>query len=308
MSPNSGAPLSGGRVLVTGASGMLGSQLLLDAPEGFEAVGTDRSDRDDGPSVAATGYDLTDPAAIAALLDEHGPFAGVIHPAAYTAVDLAEEERDIAQRVNGDMAGLVAAACAERGIPMVLVSTDFVFAGDGSRPYREDDPTDPQSVYGSTKLEGERQALAAHPGGVAIARTQWLYGPRGKHFPGTMLALAEQRDSLNVVHDQVGSPTSTLELSPALWDLLRLGGRGIFHSACEGQASWYEFAAATFELAGVSVSVSPCTTDEFPRPAKRPAYSVLDCARLGELRGARMAPWRDALSNFLRTEGRLAGA
>jgi dTDP-4-dehydrorhamnose reductase len=308
MSVTSGAPLDGGRILVTGASGMLGSQLLLDAPAGFEAVGTDRAGTVGGPEVLASGYDLTDPAAVEALFDEHGPFDGVLHPAAYTAVDLAEEQRDVAQQVNGDMAGLIAAACAARGIPMVLVSTDFVFAGDGSRPYREDDPPAPQSVYGATKLEGERQALAAHPGGVAIARTQWLYGPRGKHFPGTMLALAEQRDSLNVVHDQVGSPTSTLALSPALWDLLRLGGRGVFHAACEGQASWFEFASATFELAGVSIAVAPCTTDEFPRPAKRPAYSVLDCARLGDLRGTRLAPWRDALSDFLRAEGRLAGS
>lgn len=305
-SPTSG--LDGGRILVTGASGMLGSQLLLDAPKGFEAIGTDRQGNGDGPTVAASGYDLTDPKAIDALFEEHGPFDGVIHPAAYTAVDLAEEEVDIAQRVNGDMAGLMAAACAQRGIPMVLVSTDFVFDGSASEPYRESVTPAPTSVYGSTKLDGERQAQEQHPTGLSIARTQWLYGPRGKHFPGTMLMLAEQRDSLKVVHDQVGSPTSTLELSPALWDLLRLGGRGVYHAACDGRASWFDFASATFDLAGVQIDVAPCTTEEFPRPAARPAFSVLDCSRLAELRGRPMANWRDALTSFLANEGRLASS
>ncbi|MEO0651236.1 MAG: sugar nucleotide-binding protein, partial [Planctomycetota bacterium] len=226
-----------GRVLVTGAAGMLGSQLLLDAPEGFEAVGADRNPTPEGnPEIALVGHDLTDRAAVERLFADAGELVGVIHPAAYTAVDKAEEEPDLARAVNGAAAGLVAEQCAARGIPLVLVSTDFVFDGESERPYRETDEPSPRSVYGSTKLEGEQAAQAAHPAGTAIARTQWLYGPRGGHFPATMLRLASERDTLKVVHDQVGSPTSTLELSPALWDLLRCGAPEIYHAACAGRA------------------------------------------------------------------------
>lgn len=287
-----------GRVLVTGAAGMLGSQLVLDAPEGLVAIGTDRAG-----GVQAPGVDLTDPAAIARLFDEHGPFVGVIHPAAYTAVDRAEQEPELARAVNADAARLLAQRAAASGVPMVVVSTDFVFDGESERPYREDDAPNPTSVYGRTKLEGEQLARAAHPRGVAVVRTQWLYGPRGSHFPGTMLRLAAERNALTVVHDQVGSPTSTLELAPALWDVLRIGEPELYHAACAGRASWYELACATLELAGVEgVSVTPCSTREFPRPAARPAFSVLDCSKLARLRGRGLAPWREALARYLTIE------
>jgi len=304
-----------GRVLITGAAGMLGSRLMLDAPEGVVPVGTDRAEA--GASAAAlehaalehaalehhAGVDLTDGAAVEALFDSAGPFVGVINPAAYTAVDLAEEQVDLARAVNAGAAENVARACARRGLPLVMVSTDFVFDGRGERPYREDDRPNPTSVYGATKLEGEQLAMAAHPDQTAVVRTQWLYGPGGNHFPGTMLRLAAERDQLRVVSDQIGSPTSTLELSPALWSVLRQGAPGVYHAACEGTASWYDFACATFELSAVTgISVDPCSTDEFPRPAARPAYSVLDCSKLASLRGAPMAPWRDALAHFLTLE------
>ena len=293
-----------GRVLVTGAAGMLGSQLLLDAPGGFEAVGADRNATPaGGPEIALTGHDLTDPVAIERLFAEAGDLVGVLHPAAYTAVDRAEEEPEVAAAVNGAAPGLIAAQCAARGIPMVLVSTDFVFDGESERPYRETDEPNPKSVYGATKLEGERAARAAHPDGVVVVRTQWLYGPRGGHFPATMLRLASERDALKVVHDQVGSPTSTLELAPALWDVLRRGAAETYHAACAGRASWYELARATLELAGVEgVTVTPCSTDEFPRPAARPAFSVLDCSKLARLRGRTLAPWREALAAYLEAE------
>ncbi len=294
-------PRPGGRVLVTGARGMLGSQLLLDAPPGITALGTDRRAADSGdPPVAAPGFDLCDPHAVAALLDAVGPLDGILHAAAYTAVDRAEEEPEAAAAVNRDATRHLAEAAARAGLFLVVVSTDFVFDGTGRRPYREDDPVAPLGVYGRTKWEGEEAALEAHPGGTAIVRTQWLYGPRGQHFPGTMLRLAAERDSLRVVSDQIGSPTSTLELAPALWDVWRARARGHFHAACEGSASWHELAVATLEIAGVSgVRVDPCTTEEFPRPARRPAYSVLDCARLTALRGRSLAPWRQALADFL---------
>ena len=284
---------------------MLGSQLLLDVPPGCEAVGTDlvAPKAKDAAPVALLGEDLTDAAAVEALFERGGDFAGVIHAAAYTAVDKAEEEPDLARRVNAEAPEHLARACARRGLPMVLVSTDFVFDGTAREPYTEEQPPHPLGVYGRTKREGEERALAAHPTGLVIARTQWLYGPRGNHFPGTMLRLAASNDSLRVVDDQVGSPTTTLELSPALWDLLRAGVPGIYHAACEGQGSWYDLACETLGLAGVDTPVAPCTTAEFPRPAPRPAYSVMDSAKLTHLRGRSLAPWRAALATFLRAEG-----
>jgi dTDP-4-dehydrorhamnose reductase len=278
------------RVLVTGAAGMLGSELLAQAPPGTEAVGTD----------LVHGVDLAEPAAVEKLFREQGPFTGVIHCAAFTAVDLAEEREAVALRANGEASRVLARACAAQDLPLVVVSTDFVFDGQGKRPYREDDPTAPLSAYGRTTLAGERAALSEHPRGTRIVRTQWLYGPRGKHFPGTIHGLAKTKPELKVVHDQVGSPTTTLELAPALWDVLARGEAGIYHAACEGSCSWYELARATLELTGLAqVKLTPCTTAEFPRPARRPAYSVLDCGKLARLRGRPLLPWRAALARFL---------
>lgn len=293
------------RVLVTGAAGMLGSQLLLTAPAGVRARGTDLVEaRPGGPEVEFPGVDLTDPEAVAALFERAGPLAGVIHAAAYTAVDKAEEEEELARRVNARAPEVVAEACAAAGIPLVLVSTDFVFDGSKRTPYRVDDEPSPAGAYGRTKLEGERLARAAWPE-TRVVRTQWLYGPRGAHFPGTIQRLAAERDRLKVVSDQVGSPTSTLELAPALWDVLDAGEAGVYHAACEGEASWYDFASATLRLTGSTTKVEPCTTEEFPRPAPRPAYSVLDCSRLTALRGAPLKPWDAALEDFLELESRI---
>jgi len=291
-----------GRVLVTGAAGMLGSQLLRCAPSGVEAVGTDLVPAPAGnPAVAHAGVDLSDEAALERLLARLAPLSGVIHGAAYTAVDKAEEDEARARLANARVPEVVARACARAGIALVHVSTDFVFDGSKRTPYTTSDAPAPTSAYGRTKLEGEELVAREHPG-AAIVRTQWLYGPRGKHFPGTILGLAAHKDELRVVHDQVGSPTSTLELAPALWDVLGARASGLYHAACEGQASWYEFAAATLELAGSRTRVVPCTTAEFPRPARRPAYSVLDCARLTALRGRPLRPWRAALADFLAHE------
>lgn len=285
--------------MITGAAGMLGSQLLRCVPPGIRPIG---SDLRESPGVDAAGVDLAEPDALARLFAEHGPFGGVIHTAAFTAVDLAEEREPDAQRVNATVCGVLGDAAARASIPLVVVSTDFVFDGRARRPYREDDAPNPLSAYGRTKLAGERAAQSAHPQGTRIVRTQWLYGPRGKHFPGTILGLARDRSELKVVHDQVGSPTSTLELAPALWDVLSRGRAGVYHAACEGAATWYDLAVATLEFAGVRhVKVTPCTTAEFPRPAIRPAYSVLDCRALTALRGHALAPWRDALHTFLAT-------
>jgi dTDP-4-dehydrorhamnose reductase len=288
-------------VLVTGAAGMLGSQVLLCVPDGVTAIGTDLKE---AAGVEAVGVDLAEAPAVGSLFRELGPFHGVIHAAAYTAVDAAEAEEKLAERVNGRACGVLAAAAAGAGIPLVLVGTDFVFDGEARRPYREEDQPRPLSAYGRTKLSGERQALAAHPEGTRIVRTQWLYGPRGKHFPGTIQAFAREREELKVVCDQIGSPTSTLELAPALWEVLANGEAGIYHAACEGECSWYELALAVLQASGLErVRIEPCTTEDFPRPARRPPYSVLDCGKLARLRGRPLAHWRDALATFLGRPG-----
>ncbi|MAF65767.1 MAG: dTDP-4-dehydrorhamnose reductase [Planctomycetes bacterium] len=292
------------RVLVTGGAGMLGSQVLLSAPDGTTVIGTDLVE---AGGVTAVGVDLAEAEQVAALFAEHGPFTGVIHTAAYTAVDAAEEEEELALRINGQACGCVAAACAEADVPLVAVGTDFVFDGTSRRPYRIEDVPNPLSAYGRTKLAGERAAMEAHPRGTRIVRTQWLYGPRGRHFPGTMRALAAEREELKVVDDQVGSPTSTLELAPALWDVLAAGSAGVYHAACEGSCTWYDLAVAAVE-AGLPdgterARIVPCMSAEFPRPAHRPTYSVLDCSRLTRLRGRSLAPWREALMTFLGDSG-----
>jgi dTDP-4-dehydrorhamnose reductase len=279
---------------------MLGSELLARIPAGFEALGTDLNS---SPTVSLAGLDLADAAAVERAFREHGPFEGVLHCAAYTAVDKAESEPDVARRVNVEASRVVAEACARHGSRLVAVSTDFVFDGASRVPYTESDTPRPLSVYGVTKLEGERAALDANPGRTAIVRTQWLYGPRGRHFPRTIVALAREKGALRVVDDQVGAPTTTLELAPALWDVLALRGTGIYHAACEGACSWHAFTAAILEACELrSVALEPCTSADFPRPARRPAYSVLDSSRLAALRGRALAPWRDALAKYLRVE------
>ena len=288
------------RVLVTGAAGMLGSQVLLSAPDGVKTIGTDLVE---AAGVDEVGVDLTDEQAVSELFERAGDISGVIHTAAYTAVDRAEEDEALALRVNGDACAVLSRVAKSAGVPQVLVGTDFVFDGERRDAYREDDEPNPVNAYGRTKLAGERAALELYPDGTRIVRTQWLYGPRGQHFPGTMLSLAKDRDQLRVVDDQTGSPTSTLELAPALWDVLEMGRDAIYHAACEGSCTWYGLACATLDEAGVQgVNIDPCSTEEFPRPARRPPHSVLDCGRLAELRGHRLAPWRDALRTFLGSE------
>ncbi|MFT5477585.1 MAG: dTDP-4-dehydrorhamnose reductase [Planctomycetota bacterium] len=290
-------PIDQMRVLVTGAAGMLGSQIMLGVPDGADAVGTDLRA---APGVEAVGTDLTDAAQVAELFEKHGPFTGVIHSAAYTAVDRAEADEPLALAVNRDACEVLAQACKAADIPLVAVGTDFVFDGSKRTPYTVDDSPNPLSAYGRTKLAGEEAARAVHPTGTRIVRTQWLYGPRGKHFPATMQQLARERDSLRVVADQIGSPTSTLELAPALWDVLAKGEAGVYHAACEGSCSWYDLAVATLEYAGLEgTTVEPCGTEDYPTPAVRPAYTVLDCSRLTALRGAPLADWRDALKTYL---------
>lgn len=273
------------RLLVTGAKGMLGHRVVAVARErGHEVVAADVEE-----------FDLTDLEATRAFLTGAGPEA-VVNCAAYTAVDRAEEDEPLALRVNGDGAGHVAQAATAIGARVVHVSTDYVFDGDHDRPWLESDPVAPLGAYGRTKLAGERAILAAGPE-HAILRTAWLFGVGGPNFPDTMLRLAAEHGRLQVVADQVGSPTWTGHLAPALVDVAeRPELTGIFHAAGGGQASWHEVAQETVRRAGVDVPVEPTTSAQFVRPAPRPAWSVLGTERDG---GPVLPPWPDGLQGHL---------
>jgi dTDP-4-dehydrorhamnose reductase len=220
----------------------------------------------------------------------------VVNCAAWTDVDGAESDEDAATAINGDGAGHVAAAAAEAGAFVVHVSTDYVFAGDATEPYAEADPTGPRTAYGRSKLAGERAVAAAAPGAHAIVRTAWLFGPHGKNFVDTILRLGGERDALNVVADQIGSPTFTGHLAQALVTIAETRPNGVLHVAGGGRCSWYELARETFERAGMAVRVRPCTTAEYPLPAPRPAFSVLGSSRHDH---PTLPPWQEGLAAHL---------
>jgi dTDP-4-dehydrorhamnose reductase len=249
--------------------------------------------------------DITDARAVDALLDELGEAStldGIVNCAAWTDVDGAEAQPDAARAVNADGAGVLARAAAARGMPLLHISTDYVFDGapplDGDgrpRPYLESDPTGPRSVYGRTKLEGEQQVLAASPSHTVV-RTAWLYGLDGANFPATMLRLAGEREAVQVVTDQVGSPTWSGHLAPAILGLLERGVSGLLHLTGGGHVSWCGFAEEIFRQAEVDCRVEPTTSEEFVRPAPRPAWSALESGRDDVLP---LPPWQDGLAGYL---------
>jgi dTDP-4-dehydrorhamnose reductase len=250
--------------------------------------------------------DITDAGAVDALLHgEHsraGSLQAVLNCAAWTDVDGAESKPEEARAVNADGAGNLARSAARLGLPMVHISTDYVFDGSPPhdaaghpRPYVESDPTGPRSVYGATKLEGERQVLSASPR-HAVVRTAWLYGVDGPNFVATMLRLAGERPAVQVVTDQVGSPTWSGHLAPALIGLLERGLAGIVHLTGGGQVSWNGFAKEIFRQADVDCAVEDASSDEMARPAPRPAWSALDSERDDVLP---LPPWQDGLAGFL---------
>lgn len=271
---------------MTGARGMLGRRVVADAAtRGWEGIGVDLPEGD-----------LTDPDNAMALLEEHVPDA-VVHCAAWTDVDGAEDREDDARRVNVDASANVAAAAAAMGARIVAVSTDYVFDGAlTGRPYVESDPTAPLGAYGRTKLLGE-EAVAGHNPDHAIARTAWLFGWPGASFPDTMLRAAGSRDAVSVVTDQVGSPTWTGHLAPALLDLCeRRDLVGVCHTAGTGQCSWHELCVELFRQAGVDCAVHETTASEFVRPAPRPAWSVLATERDGV---PVLPDWREGVRGYL---------
>jgi dTDP-4-dehydrorhamnose reductase len=265
------------RLLVTGAGGMLGQDVITAADD---AVGFTRAE-----------LDITDPAAVERAFLDVRPDA-VVNCAAYTDVDGAEADEDTATLVNGDGAGNVATAAAAVGAFVVQPSTDYVFDGEKREPYIESDPTGPRSAYGRSKLAGEWTVAEANPR-HAIVRTSWLFGLHGKNFVDTMLRLD---GPLKVVDDQVGCPTYTGHLAEALVDLAGRRITGIVHVAGGGECSWYEFAVEIFRRAERDVGVAPCTTEEYPRPAPRPRYSVLRSARH---EAPALPDWRDGLEEYL---------
>jgi dTDP-4-dehydrorhamnose reductase len=242
--------------------------------------------------------DLTDAQAVFDHLAEVPPDA-TIHCAAYTDVDGAEADEELALRINMEAAGNVAAASGLQGAFVVAVSTDYVFAGDGDRPYVETDEPSPRSAYGRTKLFGEH-AVTDVGADCAIVRTAWLFGAGGKNFVDTMLALGAERDEVRVVSDQIGCPTWTGFLAPALVDVAERRLPGIHHLAGAGRCSWHELAEEVFRVAGTATRAVPVTSDEVPRPAPRPAWSVLGSARDDALS---LPPWPEHVAAYLGERG-----
>jgi len=279
------------RVLVTGAAGMLGLDVMRAGERaGHEFVGLPRGQ-----------LDVTDASAVSEALARVQPDA-VVNCAAWTDVDGAESHSQQAHAVNADGAGNLARAAAEHAAPLVHVSSDYVFSGeacvDGTgapRPYVESDATGPRSAYGASKLAGERQVLDASPR-HAVARSAWLFGVGGRNFAETMLGLAGERDAVQVVVDQVGCPTWTGHLAPALLGLLERGVTGLVHLAGSGHVSWNGFAAEIFRQAEVGCRVEEVTSEQMARPAPRPAWSALESQREDVLP---LPPWQDGLAGYL---------
>lgn len=280
------------RILVTGGDGQLGQcfrQLALARPDlSWKIVGR-------------TELDITRPEACRELLADWQPDV-CFNAAAYTAVDKAESDKAGARLVNVDGAAQLAAACAATGCRLLHYSTDYVYAGHYNRPLRETDETDPQGVYGATKLAGELAVLQQLPSAL-IVRTSWVYSAYGHNFLRSMLRLGRERAQLRVVFDQVGSPTAADDLAAASLQMAlapAAAGGGIYNYSHEGVCSWYDFAAAIFELAGMQTELLPIESADFPTPARRPNYSVLNKTKIKETFGLHIPHWRAGVRRVLR--------
>ncbi|QSX75103.1 dTDP-4-dehydrorhamnose reductase [Lysobacter arenosi] len=291
------------KMLVPGANGQVGHALLRSLATLGEVAATTRSGRlEDG--TGCEKFDLADLDAIASLLDRTRPDV-VVNAAAYTAVDRAEDDIEAAFRTNAEGPRRLAVECAARGISLVHYSTDYVFDGQGSRPYREDDATAPIGVYGHSKLAGE-QAIADSGARHLILRTAWVYGLHGANFLRTMLRVGAERDELRVVADQRGTPTPAWLIADATADILRNGfpESGIVHLVADGETTWHGFAEAIFDeamsagLISRRPVVTAITTADYPTRASRPAYSVLDTTRLQQQFGIEPPSWRQALQTL----------
>lgn len=285
-------------ILVTGSHGQLGTEMQQIAQTCFGAETvwhfTDIED-----------LDITDAAAIQQFVAEKN-IHFIVNCAAYTAVDKAEAQEDLCRKVNAVAPGLLAEAIAQRNGGMIHISTDYVFDGTACRPYTEDHVTAPKSAYGRTKLEGEQNVMQACPNSV-ILRTAWLYSPYGNNFVKTMLRLGREKQTLGVVADQIGTPTSAHTLAQAIAAILKKGiVPGIYHFSNEGVTSWYDFTCAIHDMAGItSCHVRPIHTEDYPTPAHRPAYSVLDKTKIKETYQIDIPWWQDALRACLKELGEI---
>jgi dTDP-4-dehydrorhamnose reductase len=281
------------KMLIIGANGQLGSELLGTCPDRSRAVGIDLPE-----------IDITDPVQTGSVLAAHQP-DWVVNCAAYTQVDKAESDPETARAVNSDGPANLAGAARKLRAGFIHISTDFVFSGDQGRPYRPGDRPDPKSVYGKTKLAGERAVLDILGKDALIIRTAWLYASHGNNFVKTMLRLMTEKDSLRVVDDQIGTPCWAKGLAAAVWAAAAKDVKGIFHWTDAGVASWYDFAVAVQEealAAGLldrSIPIHPVPTSEYPTPARRPAFSVLDKKDLVAATGLQPLHWRHQLRYML---------
>jgi dTDP-4-dehydrorhamnose reductase len=283
------------RILVFGKSGQVATELASQAD--VTALGRDEAD-------------LSDPAACAAAIRAHAPEA-VINAAAYTGVDKAEEEEDLATTINGAAPAAMAGACAELGIPFVHISTDYVFDGSGDAPRAPDAPTAPMGAYGRSKLAGETGVVAAG-GAYAILRTSWVVSAHGANFVKTMLRVGPARGSLRVVDDQIGGPTPAADIAAACLKIAahlaeRPGDAGIYHFAAAPDTSWAHFADTIFEMAQLEVAVEHIPTTEYPLPAPRPLNSRLDCSTTEAVFGIARPDWRAGLADILNDLSRQGG-
>ena len=281
------------RILVFGTTGQLARELLRRAPEGVavQAVGRDTAD-------------LTDPAACAAVVAATDADL-ILNAAAYTAVDQAETDRATADLVNGEAPGAMARAAAARGLPFLHVSTDYVFDGAGTRPWREDDPVAPLGAYGASKLLGELQVAEAG-GQAVILRTAWVFSAHGKNFVKTMLRVGAEREALSVVDDQRGGPTAAADIADALFTIATAFGKGhgvpgIYHFAGAPTVSWADFAEAIFAASSLPRKpvVNRIPSSDYPTPAKRPGNSALDCSLLAKTYGITQPDWRKSLADVI---------
>jgi dTDP-4-dehydrorhamnose reductase len=281
------------KVLVTGANGQLGKDVVSLFKKHYVVAGLGREE-----------LDITQSDQCKQKLSEFRPNI-VIHCAAYTAVDLAESEEDQAYRVNAMGTRNLAVASELVGSKFCHISTDYVFDGQATAPYKEYDNTNPTGVYGKSKRAGEIlvQSLSSK---YFIVRTSWVYGLYGNNFVKTMLKLAQDRKQLKVVHDQLGSPTFTEDLAAFLLQLVETENYGVYHASNSGICSWNDFAKAIFEIKGLPIEVVPCTTEEFPRPAPRPKYSVMDHQSIRINGFEDLRPWKEALVDFLKKLERLS--
>lgn len=275
------------KVLVTGVKGQLGYDVVNELEKrGMEAVGVDIEE-----------MDITDAESVASIIRQAAPDA-VIHCAAYTAVDAAEEQEEICRRVNADGTRNIAKVCRELDIKMIYISTDYVFDGQGTRPWEPEDTRKPLNVYGQTKYEGElavQELLEKY----FIVRIAWVFGVNGKNFIKTMLRLAETNKRLTVVDDQYGSPTYTYDLARLLVDMVLTEKYGVYHATNEGICTWYEFACEIFKQAGIDMEVVPVTAAEYQAKAKRPENSRMSKDKLTDNGFDRLPPWQDALKRYL---------